>query len=106
MCSFGIALRLIIITHFIEKNHILFRDIIPKGSSFDSFTQETVNLFFPHVNFVKRKSLNGKSSFEMFSFLYSDALANLLGIKQIHHDDVIQSTVLQKTNTFIDSLLK
>ena len=30
----------------IEKNHTLFRDIVPKGSSFDHFTQDTVNLIF------------------------------------------------------------
>jgi len=30
----------------IEKNHTLFRDIVPKGSSFDCFTQDTVNLIF------------------------------------------------------------
>jgi IS30 family transposase len=43
----------------VEKNHTLFRDIVPKGRSFDSFTQDTVNLIFSHVNSVKRKSLNG-----------------------------------------------
>ena len=32
----------------IEKNHTLFRDIVPKGSSFDHFTQDTVNLIFSH----------------------------------------------------------
>jgi IS30 family transposase len=37
---------------FIEKNHTLFRDIIPKGTSFDSFTQNTVNLIFSHVNSI------------------------------------------------------
>jgi IS30 family transposase len=42
----------------VEKNHTMFRDIVPKGESFDCFTQETVNLIFSHVNSVKRKSLN------------------------------------------------
>ena len=26
---------------YIEKNHTLFRDIVPKGSSFDDFSQDT-----------------------------------------------------------------
>ena len=39
----------------VENNHTLFRNIAPKGTSFDSFTQETVNLIFSHVNSVKRK---------------------------------------------------
>ena len=91
---------------FIEKNHTLFRDIVPKGSSFDNFTQETVNLIFSHVNSVKRKSLNGKSAFDMFSFLFSESLTDVLGIHRIHHDEVIQSPALQKTRPFINSLLK
>jgi len=32
----------------VEKNHTLFRDIVPQGSSFDDFTQETVNTIFSH----------------------------------------------------------
>ncbi|MBR4960883.1 MAG: IS30 family transposase, partial [Clostridia bacterium] len=30
-----------------EKNHTMFRDIVPQDQSFDSFTQETVNLISP-----------------------------------------------------------
>lgn len=75
----------------VEKNHTLFRDIVPKGSSFDSFTQDTVNLIFSHVNSVKRKQFNGKSAFQMFSFLYSPELAHTLGIKEIDSKYVCQS---------------
>ena len=78
----------------VENNHTLFRNIVPKGSSFDSFTQDTVNLIFSHVNSVKRKQFNGKSSFEMFSFLYSPELAHLLGIAQIEPKLVCQSPKL------------
>jgi IS30 family transposase len=74
---------------FIEKNHTLFRDIIPKGVSFDSFTQETVNLIFSHVNSVKRKIYNGISPCEMFSFLYSASLLSVFGISEIHADNVV-----------------
>ena len=42
----------------IEKNHSLFRDIVPFGSSFDGFSQDTVNLIFSHVNAVKRKQFS------------------------------------------------
>ena len=75
----------------VEKNHTLFRDIVPKGSSFDSFTQDTVNLIFSHVNSVKRKQFNGKSAFQMFSFLYSPELAHTLGIEEIDPKYVCQS---------------
>jgi IS30 family transposase len=78
----------------VEKNHTLFRDIVPKGESFDDFTQETVNLIFSHVNSVKRKKLNGKTPYEMFSFLYGDAIPALFGIRKIPAADVIQSPKL------------
>lgn len=78
----------------VEKNHTLFRDIVPKGESFDAFTQDTVNLIFSHVNSVRRKSLNGKSPFEVFSFTYGGLLSDLLGIKQIPAGQVIQSPKL------------
>ncbi len=78
----------------VEHNHTMFRDIAPKGTSFDSFTQDTVNTIFSHVNSVKREQFNGKSSFEMFSFLYSSKLANALGIIEIDPKQVIQSPKL------------
>ena len=80
----------------VEKNHTLFRDIVPKGESFDSFTQETVDLIFSHVNSVKRKSLNGKTPFELFSFTFSPFIASLLGVVEIPACDVVQSPKLLK----------
>ena len=81
----------------IENNHILFRDIVPSGSSFDAFSQESVNLIFSHVNAVKRKQFNGKSAFDMFSFAYSAKLASILGIFPVAPADVIQSPKLLKS---------
>jgi IS30 family transposase len=80
----------------VEKNHTLFRDIIPKGESFDSFTQETVNLVFSHVNSVKRKALNGKTPYEMFSFMFGQNIASFLGIDEVSAADVVQSPKLLK----------
>lgn len=80
----------------IEKNHTLFRDIVPAGTSFNKFTQDTVNLIFSHVNSVKRKQFNGKSAYEMFSFSFSEQLANALGIYKIEATEVVQSVSLLK----------
>lgn len=80
----------------VEKNHTLFRDIVPSGESFDSFTQETVDLIFSHVNNVKRKSLNGKSPYEMFVFTYGEKVAALLGISYVSAGEVLQSPKLLK----------
>ena len=68
----------------------MFRAIVSRGSSFDSFSQETVNLIFSHVN--------GKSAFEMFSFTYSEELARLPGIVPISPEKVIQSPLLLKNS--------
>jgi len=80
----------------VEKNHTLLRDIVPKGSSFDDFTQDTANLIFSHINGVKRQSLHGKSAYEVFAFLYSEHLATLLGISYVPSEHVNQSPRLLK----------
>jgi len=83
----------------VEKNHTIFRDIVPKGSSFDCFTQETINLIFSHVNSIKRKVLNGKTPYEMFSFLHSKEVATILGITEVPAMEVVQSPLLLKSKT-------
>ncbi len=83
----------------IEKNHTLFRDIVPKGSSFDSFTQETVDLIFSHVNAVKRANFNGKSAYDMFTFAFTKMLASALNISFIPPEDVVQSPALLKKSS-------
>ena len=75
---------------------LFFRPIVPKGSSFDDYTQETVNLIFSHVNAVKRKQFNGKSAYDLFTFYYSAELASALGISFVDSKDVIQSPALLK----------
>lgn len=82
----------------VEKNHTLFREIVPKGRSFDSYTQETVNLIFSHVNSVKREIYHGKTSYELFAFVYGEPIAKLLGITPIPGDQVIQSPKLLNRN--------
>jgi IS30 family transposase len=77
-----------------EKNHTMFRDIVPAASSFDDFSQNTVNLIFSHVNGVKRKSLGGKSPFEVFAFLFGRDAAAALGVRFIPSAEVIQSPKL------------
>jgi IS30 family transposase len=80
----------------VEKNHTLFRDVVPQGSSFDAFTQDTVNLIFSHINSVKRKTLNGRTPFKLLAFTFGDDLPGLLGIEEIPADRVVQSPLLLK----------
>ena len=78
----------------VEKNHTLFRDIVPKGESFDSFSQADVNFIFSHVNGVKRKKFNGKSPYDLFEFIYGEKIASLFGISHVPPNDVLQSPKL------------
>ena len=80
----------------VEKNHTLFRDIVPSGKSFDDFSQETVNLIFSNINSIKRKSLNGKTPYAVFTFAYGEEIAAILGISPIPADRVSQSPGLLK----------
>ena len=80
----------------IEKNHTLLRNILPKNTSFDNLTQDDLNLVFSHINGVKRKKFNGKSAYDMFTFTYSEDIANALGISYIPAEKVIQTPALLK----------
>ncbi len=81
----------------IEKNHTLFRDICPKGTSFDNYTNDTLNLIFSHVNSIKRASLNGKTPYDIFEFTYGEKITSLLGITRIPQREVIQNPRLLKS---------
>ena len=80
----------------IEKNHTTLREILPKGSSFDDLTQSDVNTIISHINSLKRKYLNGKSAYEVFSFTFGEHIANLLGIFKIPANEVILKPFLAK----------
>ena len=80
----------------VEKNHTLLRDILPKGTSFDDLTQCDVNLIFSHINNIKRKSLNGKTPFELFEFAYGKKTLEVLEISFVPPDKVTQSPKLLK----------
>lgn len=84
----------------VEKNHTMFRGIAPGGTSFDDWSQETVNLIFSHVNSVSRAMYKGKTSYEMFTFLHSREIAEALEIKEIPALEVIQTPkLLQQLRT-------
>jgi IS30 family transposase len=80
----------------VEKNHTLFRDVVPQGSSFEEFTQDTVNLIFSHVNCVKRKTLHGRTPYQLLAFTFGAVLPDLLDIEDIPAEQVVQSPLLLK----------
>lgn len=74
-----------------EKNHVLVRYIHYKGWSFDSLSQNDIDLLFSNINSYPRKSLNGKTPYQSVlddsrlgkEFLY------FTGISKVSCDDVI-----------------
>lgn len=82
----------------IERNHEFVRLILPKGTSFDSLTQTQISLLLSHINSYSRPSLQDKTPFEMFSFLYGEqALHSLIEFCQlsiIPPDDIVLTPAL------------
>ena len=82
-----------------EVNHKLLRTIIPKGTSIDGFMQSDMSLVTNHVNSYKRKSLFGKSPYEMAMEYMPRDFFILLGLETIPSEDVILSPkLLNKSN--------
>jgi IS30 family transposase len=81
----------------LEKNHEYIRYVIPKGKSFDGFTQEDITLLINHINSTARDSLNGRTPFELASLLLDHYVNETLGLKKIEHDNIcLKPNLLRK----------
>lgn len=80
----------------VENNHNYVRDIIPNGKSLKNLTQGDLNLMFSHINSAPRKSLNGKTPYETFEFLYGGDILKKLKIQKIEKDMVTLQPYLLK----------
>lgn len=81
----------------LEKNHEYIRYVIPKGKSFNGFTQEDITLLIDHINSTARDSLNGRTPFELASLLLDHYVIETLGLKKIEHDDIcLKPSLLRK----------
>ncbi|MFA5459213.1 MAG: IS30 family transposase [Bacilli bacterium] len=79
-----------------EVNHEFLRRILPKGKSFDELTQTNINLIMSHINSYKRKKLNNKPPYLMFSTIYGKDTIDKLGIQEIEPNKVSLSKSLLK----------
>ena len=79
-----------------ERNHELFRYILPKGSSFDDLTQNDFNLITSHVNSLKRKSTDFSTPIEKFYAFFGREILDKLGISLIEPNNVILNKNLLK----------
>ena len=88
----------------VENTHNYIRDIIPNEVDLSNITQEDLNLMFSHINSTPRKSLKGKTPYEMFEFMYNtidnprkgNEILNELNIEKIKRDEVVLKPYLVK----------
>lgn len=74
----------------IEKNHEYIRYVIPRGISFNPYTQEDMTLLMNHINSTKRAGLGGKAPYELIAEDDEDmwSLFKLLKMDLIPPDEV------------------
>lgn len=80
----------------LEKNHVHIRSILPKGKSFDHLNSNKVHLIESNINSYLRKSLKGKSPYQVFRLRYGDEICRLLKLKEINSNDIILKPSLIK----------
>lgn len=79
-----------------EKNHEFIRYVLPKGTSFDSLTQEDISLLMDHINSYSRESPGNKCPYEMFAFLYGTDVLCAMGCHRIPPNEVCLTLSLLK----------
>ncbi len=84
----------------IEKNHEYIRYVIPRGKSFNPYTQEDMTLLMNHINSTRRQGLGNKAPYEMINEEDEDmwALFDLLKMDLIPPDEVHLKPDLFKLN--------
>jgi IS30 family transposase len=80
----------------IERAHEFIRMVLPKGSSFDNLSQNDCQLLCSHMNSYRRDSLQGKSPYDAFAWLYGEEILNMLGVTKINADEVTLTPRLLK----------
>ena len=67
----------------IEVNHEYIRRFIPKGISFDTYSQDDINLMLNHINSIKRDSLSGDNPYTLMKEFLPRKIIELFDIKEI-----------------------
>jgi len=71
-----------------ERNHELFRYIVPKGHALSDLMQEDINYMFSMINSYPRESLNWKTPIDVFLHLFSKDILDILNIKKVPLDEI------------------
>lgn len=71
-----------------ERNHEFIRYMYKKGESIASLTQDKLDNLFSQINSLKRRSLGGCSSYELFVKTYNYIIAEILHIREIKPKEI------------------
>ena len=63
--------------------------MLPKGTSFDGLSQPQADLLFSHVNADVRKSMNDRTPYDVFEFLYGEGTAARLHISRVDPKEIV-----------------
>jgi len=80
----------------VEKNHVLLRRILPKGTPFNNLIHSDIQLVTCHVNSVAREIFDNKTPFEMLKDKEYEKLLDSLNLKPILPDKVVLKPALLK----------
>lgn len=80
----------------VEKNHVLIRRFLPKGSSFEALKQDDIHLMVCHLNSYSRELLDNKTPFSLMKNREQKKLLDLLSLSPVPHDEVTLSPALFK----------
>lgn len=71
-----------------ERNHELFRYIVPKGNTFAVLDTQKTQLIMNNINSYPRKRLGGKSPVAVFKSIYGEVITEKLGLRELPAKDV------------------
>jgi IS30 family transposase len=80
----------------IEKNHVMIRFVIPKGTSMDMLVQDDISLMMDHINSYGRAELNDRTPYHMFGFLFGDNALKKMGVNLIPPKNIVLRPLLLK----------
>jgi IS30 family transposase len=71
-----------------ERNHELFRYLVPKGRGLSDLMQEDIDFMFSMINSYPRESLNWKTPIDVFKQLYPKDILDILHLKKVPLEEV------------------
>ncbi len=72
----------------IERNHEFIRYIIPKGITFDNLNNENITRMMNNINNIKRKSMDFKTPYSIFTKIYGEKISKALHLHHIDEENV------------------